>query len=413
MGIERVSISYDGRAIRKLPYLVRWYGQSTEGTPPKRYSKSFRLKKDAEKFAAELQHEFDQGIEQRDRPRRITLDDFTRDWIKAREAELRSGTLRLYREAIERMLLHFGKTCLLENITPRNASLFIGSLRRNRRLKKDSPLATWSKARLLRNCKTVLQTAVEWGYIRSNPFRTIKSPKLEVRRWHYITPEEYRRMSEIVTDLYQKAFYAVAYTAGLRFGELCSLTWQDIDFQRGEVYVCSKPGTATMPPFDIKDHEARVIPLPKHTLDILAALHAEAPVGVPYVLVDEKRYQIIMARWQGRKEQGKDWTNKHMMNNALQRFRVHVKKAGIKPTGLLTFHCLRKSCGQNWANHLPIHVTMKLMGHSSVTTTQMFYSQVEPHHHVLAAEAIQKLVGEPSKGETAATQEGAKKSQSS
>jgi hypothetical protein len=42
---------------------------------------------------------------------------------------------------------------------------------------------------------------------------------------------------------------------------------------------------------------------------------------------------------------------------------------------------------------------MKLMGHSSVTTTQMFYSQVEPHHHVQAAEAIQKLVEESVKEE--------------
>jgi len=77
------------------------------------------------------------------------------------------------------------------------------------------------------------------------------------------------------------------------------------------------------------------------------------------------------------------------------------------------FYCLRKSCGQNWANHLPIHVTMKLMGHSSVTTTQMFYSQVEPHHHVQAAEAIQKLVGESVKEEPTGTEEGAKDIQSS
>jgi integrase len=60
----------------------------------------------------------------------------------------------------------------------------------------------------------------------------------------------------------------------------------------------------------------------------------------------------------------------------------------------LTVHCLRKSCGQNWANHLPINVTMKLMGHSSVTTTQMFYSQVEQYHHEQAAKVIQALVGE-------------------
>ncbi len=76
-------------------------------------------------------------------------------------------------------------------------------------------------------------------------------------------------------------------------------------------------------------------------------------------------------------------------------------------------HCIRKSCGQNWANHLPIHVTMKLMGHSSVTTTQMFYSQVEPHHHIQAAEAIQKLVEESVKEEPTRAEEGTRDNQSS
>jgi len=32
----------------------------------------------------------------------------------------------------------------------------------------------------------------------------------------------------------------------------------------------------------------------------------------------------------------------------------------------LTVHTLRKSCGQNWANHLPIHVTQAYMGHAEI-----------------------------------------------
>jgi integrase len=131
--------------------------------------------------------------------------------------------------------------------------------------------------------------AVDWGYLRVNPFKAIKAPKLETRRWHYLTLEQYKRLLEVAPDNYRKAFYSLAYTAGLRFGELCSLTWADIDFQKSEVHVCSKSGTSTLPPFLVKDHEMRVIPLPQHTMDILSKLHAEAPVGVPYVLIDKKR----------------------------------------------------------------------------------------------------------------------------
>jgi integrase len=91
------------------------------------------------------------------------------------------------------------------------------------------------------------------------------------------------------------------------------MTWQDIDFQRSEVRVCSKQSTGSLPPFEIKDHEARAIPLPKHTLDILTKLHADAPVGVPYVLIDQKRYKLILEKWKQCQEEGKPWTNKHII----------------------------------------------------------------------------------------------------
>lgn len=67
--------------------------------------------------------------------------------------------------------------------------------------------------------------------------------------------------------------------------------------------------------------------------------------------------------------------------------RVFYCACGTRPPGVLTLHRLRKPCGRNGANPLPIRVTMKLMGHSSVTT-RMFYSQVETYHHAQKAKAL-------------------------
>jgi integrase len=92
-----------------------------------------------------------------------------------------------------------------------------------------------------------------------------------------------------------------------------------------------------------------------------------------------------------------------MMNNVLRDFRVQAKRAGIRAEGVFNVHCLRKSCGQNWADHLPIHVVKELMGHSDISTTQKFYNQVEKYQRKQAAKVIQALVGEPEKGEEART----------
>jgi integrase len=394
MSTEKVSIVYDQRRASGKPWLVRWFGEPSETARPKRYSKGFKLKKDAEKFAATKQHEFDQGLDPRDKPCHISLEKYARDWLKVKEAELRPGTLDLYRETFHRLMTHFGKSSAIEDLSARRASLFIGSLKRIQKSKQDKPLSPWSKARILRNCKAIFQTAIDWGYIRSNPFKAIKTPKLETRRWHYLTPEEYKRLLEVAPDLYRKALYSLAYTTGLRFGELVSLTWADIDFQKSEVRVCSKSGSETMPPFQVKDHEMRVVPLEKCTCDILTSLHAQAPVANPYVLMDSKRYHTILSRWKQCQEEGRPWNNRYMMNNALRDFRVHARRAGIRVNGQLTIHCLRKSCGQNWANHLPIHVVKELLGHSDISTTQKFYNQVEKDQRRQAAKVIQALVGE-------------------
>jgi len=93
-----------------------------------------------------------------------------------------------------------------------------------------------------------------------------------------------------------KVFYALAYTSGARVGELFSLTWNDIDFESGKLIISSREETATMPPFHVKDHEARRIPLPAHTIDLLTQFQSQAPEGVPYILLDKERYEHVRAK---------------------------------------------------------------------------------------------------------------------
>ncbi len=81
-----------------------------------------------------------------------------------------------------------------------------------------------------------------------------------------------------------------------------------------------------------------------------------------------------------------------MVNNVLREFKRHCKRAGIKPVGKLTVHTLRKNCGQNWANHLPMNVVKELMGHSKAETALKYYNQVDKNHEQKAARVIQKMI---------------------
>ena len=56
-------------------------------------------------------------------------------------------------------------------------------------------------------------------------------------------------MLEVAPTLRWKCFYALAYTSGARLSELMSLTWNDVDFEKGRLIIANRENTDDMPPF--------------------------------------------------------------------------------------------------------------------------------------------------------------------
>lgn len=384
---------YPDKRNKKKTWVVRWFGEYDPATgKSKRSAKSFRLKVDAEAFQAQQAQAFRKG-QRRDKPEDVSLQAFCKDWLKIRKPELRPGTVTLYKNAIEQLLSYFGPNCLLSHVTARSAAKFIAELKRLDG--KDAPLSNWSRNRILRNSKTMFETAVTWELIAKNPFKAVTAPKCIAPQWHYVKPNEYKKLLDVAPTLRRKAFYALAYGCGLRLGELTSLTWSDIDFGTREVRVQNHRATETLPPFFVKDTEARTIPIPKHCLDMLEDLKAYNDVTdqTPYVLFDERQYKAMLAKWKRHQQQKRPWRNQDTAPNALRKFKQHVREASIKPNGSLTIHTLRKSCIQNWATEITNpEVVRVLAGHSDLKTTMQYYCQADREQKARAAAAIDDLL---------------------
>ncbi|MHC4337578.1 MAG: tyrosine-type recombinase/integrase, partial [Planctomycetota bacterium] len=243
-----------------------------------------------------------------------------------------------------------------------------------------------------------------------NPFDDVESPKnLSVRPWHYLTPNEYMRLLDAAPWLQWKALYALAYTAGLRFGELFNLRWADIDFNKGELTVQNHAATAELPAFRAKNGKPRTIPLPQQTIEALHQLQRQNRLrGIPYVLLTERQYKGVVERWKTYRQQGRRWQNRYMANNTLANFKRHLKAADIEPNGVLCLHTLRKCAGKNWADHIKNpKIVQELMGHASLNTTMEFYNQVSNEDKQKAADAIGDLLGKSDAKVTPATNIGA------
>jgi len=370
---------------------VRWFGEYKPDTgKQKRYSRKFAKMKDAVKFKKAKEKEMEQGA-----PRDLstaTLKEYAEQWLKDKTIndDLRPATVLLYELTMKRLYNHFGPDMLIRNINRKSAKTFLANLKP---IKGDKKLGSWSRHRVIRQCKTLFKEAVKDGTISTNPFNDIAKPKCSASDWYYLKVNEYMAILDVTPTLREKVLYALAYTCGLRESEALALYWTNIDFGKKHIRIASRPETDDYPPFEVKDSDVRTIPLPDMTVDLLTPLLDKAPKNGPFVLMDEQGCQRIRKKWQQCRERDRHWLNRYWSNNVIRNFHRRVRWAKIDNKGKeLTVHVLRKCCCQNWANNLPMNVVKEFMGHSSIDTTEKFYSNVDADHFEKAKDTMNELL---------------------
>lgn len=206
------------------------------------------------------------------------------------------------------------------------------------------------------------------SYIDANPFEKIKLFRVP-RKIHVFTDAEIEAMLK-VADLKWQLRIIAANTAGLRKGEILNMTMDDIDFEKGEMYVKVKEDTEGTWAWEPKNFDSiRTVPLtPRHN-NMLVRRIMELPVGQPYPYIEEKLY------WMRRKKIGKlkERQRKSPDGNWTRPFHQIMKEAGIKKG---KFHDLRKTCLTRWSKSMPYQELHKLAGHSDIKTTLEYYTAV-------------------------------------
>lgn len=199
-------------------------------------------------------------------------------------------------------------------------------------------------AKHMRQLRTLVNEAINQGYIPSDayPFRKYKI-KQEKGRKEFLTPDELKRLENLDVDKKLRhvldAFLFCCYT-GLRYSDFCQLTPENIIRVNGKRWLHFKSVKT--------DVEIR---LPLHLLfegKALAVL---------------ERYDIVtdFAKIGPNSE-----TNKYLAQLAtLARIRKHI-----------TYHTARHTCATLLVHQgVPITTVQKLLGHTSVRTTEV-YSEV-------------------------------------
>jgi len=395
MAVEKVGIYYEKQRIK--PWLVRWYGENNARGRPRRYSKSFKRKRDALAFQSDKQAELNTGAQRDDI--KITLEELCNKFLESRKHSLRKASLDRYELTISQLKEYFDPTYQIRRIHRQDAEMFIATreIIHPDHKRKHKDLSTGARNRYLSCAHTIFTAAVDWEYIKKNPFSGIPETKSVPKAWHFITPSEFKAVLLTTSERRVQALYGVMYGAGLRYGEAINLLWngKDIDFERSRINIEKRPATRSIPPFLVKDYEKRSIPMPQWVQNMLLKLHTEAPEGCPFAFVSLQRWPRLRKKWQKLLKGGNSnkWENHMVANNVLRNFRAACCRAGIKVDESLTLHCLRKSYAQNLAdNGTPISTLKSLMGHSDIQTTSKFYLQSTDANEERACQALDRIM---------------------
>jgi len=119
-----------------------------------------------------------------------------------------------------------------------------------------------------------LSKAVDLGYLRSNPTEKCSLPKVVRKELNPLDEAAIRRFMEAVKGHRFELLYLVTLFTGMRQGEVLGLTWDCVDFARGQIIINKqlqgfRDGKGTYLLLPTKNSKGRVITPASYVMDLL------------------------------------------------------------------------------------------------------------------------------------------------
>ena len=234
---------------RKKGIVYKTYWRDVSGITR---TKTFSVKKDAERFARHVEVAKDLGTYVDPGLGRVTLATFYDHFIHTAQ-NLRPSTRAKYEVHARAYILPAFGGRRLNSVTPADVRSFVAELGDQGK----GPTTIEACIRLLHR---LFQVAVEEERTSRNPCSGVKVPQANRRDPRFLTEEEVRRVGDLVPDRYRCLVYFLAYS-GLRIGEASALRVRHLDLQRGVVNVTeSSPEVEGRKiPGDTKNRKARAV----------------------------------------------------------------------------------------------------------------------------------------------------------
>jgi site-specific recombinase XerD len=179
---------------------------------------------------------------------------FIDDFIIAKKTEgLSERSLRLYRFVLNGFAEFLGENATIRDMTLERARAYVAQLQSRRGRYQNNPYRTADDEPLspstIYNCVRVIKVFSRWladeSYIASDPLVRLKRPKMPQTVVDVLSDEEIESFfAQIRPNSFKgarnMAIYMLLIDTGIRASELCTLTLDRVDLEKGEILVTGK-----------------------------------------------------------------------------------------------------------------------------------------------------------------------------
>jgi integrase len=214
-------------AVRKTPS-GRWEARWREPGTRNLRGKTFRIKRDAERFLSEIEVAMARGTYVDPALGKTTLGEWWKQWI-AGAAHLKPTTHQTYSVMFARHVLPYLGSRRLGSLKRLDIDSWVSQLH-----EKGVGIPTIQQSHIA--LRRVLQAACDSDILGRNPAAGVKTPRCIKREMRVLNPAEIERVAQAVPTRYRGLVLLLAWS-GLRIGEATALRIGNLDLLRGRVQV--------------------------------------------------------------------------------------------------------------------------------------------------------------------------------
>lgn len=211
------------------------------GKQRKRHKKGFLTYSEAKKWKKITEGQFASNTHIERYSEKLTIKQFTEDWIDIYKVDIKLGTKIKHRQVIDAYINPYIGNHRVSQYKLKDHQKFINFLITDKRFGKGKGLAPSSAKKISETVSAIFATAIKLEITSKNPTQGVTFPKKERdSTLKYLTYPQTELFLEEARNQKDPAWYPLFLTIfdqGLRKGEALGLEWNDIDFKNNMIYI--------------------------------------------------------------------------------------------------------------------------------------------------------------------------------